>query len=359
MNHSTKKLSFAGIDIYVGIDVHKNNWTVCILLNEYVHKTYLQQPEPLQLVSYLYANFPDGNYHIVYEAGYCGFWIHEKFKNMGIDCMVVHPADVPTTDKEKRNKNNKVDCRKLAKSLSNGDLEAIYVPHRDDLENRSLIRSRKNLVKQQTRFKNRIKAMLNQYGIMIPEQFGNRRWSGKFIKWIEQIEMNRPAGKTALQIELDELKRYRSQITIVNREIRKLAKTDHYKERVNNLLSIPGIGIITAMTLLTEIVDINRFENSDKFAAYIGLIAGEKSSGDEDNITHTRLTSRCNKYLRSMLIESAWVAARKDPALILYYSKVVRHMKPQKAIIRVTRKLLNRIRFVLINNTKYVPALIQ
>ena len=359
MKQSTKELSFAGVDIYIGIDVHKRNWTVCIQVNDYVHKTFSQKPDPLQLVSYLFAHFPDGNYHIAYEAGYCGFWIYDKFRTMCIDCIVVHPADVPTTDKEKRNKNNRVDCRKLARALSNGDLVAIYVPHRDALEDRSFIRSRRNLVKQQTRFKNRIKAMLSQYGIVIPEHFNDGRWSGKFIQWLEQIEMNRAAGKMALQIEIDELKRYRSKIAIINREIRKLSKTDHYKEHVKNLLSIPGVGIITAMTLLTEIIDIKRFKNSDKLAAYIGLIAGEQSSGEEDNITHTKLTTRCNRYLRSMLIESAWVAARKDPALILYYHETIKRMKGQKVIIRITRKLLNRIRFVLVYNQEYVPATIQ
>ncbi|MEA3448362.1 MAG: IS110 family transposase [Bacteroidota bacterium] len=359
MKKSAKKLSFAGINIYIGIDVHKNNWTVSIYVNDHEHKTFSQNPEPLLLVTYLDKHFPDGSYHIVYEAGYCGFWIYEKFKACGIDCMVVHPADVPTTDKEKRQKNNRVDCRKLARSLSNGELTAIYVPHRDALEDRSLIRSRRNLVKQQTRYKNRIKAMLSHYGIIIPEHFGNSRWSGQFINWLEEIEMNRPAGKMALQIEVDELKRYRTQIATVNREIRKLAKTDLYQKRVDNLLTIPGVGIITAMTLLTEIVDINRFASSDKFAAFIGLIAGERSSGEEDNVTHTKLTSRCNKYLRSMLIESAWVAVRKDPALMLYYHKAIKRMKASKAIIRVTRKLLNRIRFVLKNNQEYVPAVIQ
>ena len=233
--------------------------------------------------------------------------------------------------------------------MSNGDLTPIYVPHRDALEDRCLIRSRRNLVKQQTRFKNRIKAMLTRYGILVPEQFENSRWSGQFINWLEEIEMHRPAGKMALQIDIDELKRYRSQVATADRAIRELSKTDLYKERVHNLLTIPGVGIITAMTLLTEIVDINRFENSDKFAAFIGLIAGEHSSGEEDHVTHTKLTSRCNKYLRSMLIESAWVAARKDPALMLYYHNAIKRMKASKAIIRVTDRKSTRL------NSSHIP----
>ncbi len=92
--------------------------------------------------------------------------------------------------------------------------------------------------------------MLTGYGILVPERFKTSRWSGQFINWLEEIEMHRPSGKMALQIDIDELKRYRSQVATASRAIRKLAKTDLYKERVHNLLTIPGVGIITAMTLL-------------------------------------------------------------------------------------------------------------
>lgn len=354
-----KKLDFTDEDIFIGIDIHKKNWTVSIYTKDFEHKTFSQNPDPKILVNYLHRNFPGANYHSVYEAGYCGFWIHDELKALGIESIVINPADVPTKDKEKRNKNNRVDCRKLARSLRNEDLDPIYVPQRESLEDRFLMRCRKNIVKQQTRFKNRIKAILSFYGIKIPEQFKDGRWSGKFIKWLEQIEMKRQTGKIALQIEIDELKHYREKIAIINREIKALSQTELYKDRVKNLLTIPGIGTITAMTLLVEIVDIKRFKTSDNFAGFIGLIPGERSTGPEDKTNYTGLTNRCNKYLRSMLIESAWVAARKDPALTMYYCELIKRMIGQKVIIRVTRKLLNRIRFVLMNNQEYVPAVIE
>jgi transposase len=354
-----KKLDFTDEDIFIGLDIHKKNWTVSIYTRDFEHKTFSQNPDPKILVNYLHRNFPGANYHSVYEAGYCGFWIHEELKALGVESIVINPADVPTKDKEKRNKNNKVDCRKLARSLRNEDLEPIYVPHREALEDRFLVRSRRNIVKQQTRFKNRIKAILSFYGITIPEQFKQGRWSGKFIKWLEQIEMKSRSGKTALHIEIDELKHYREKTAIINREIKALSQTKLYKRRVKNLLTIPGIGMITAMTLLVEIVDIKRFKTSDNFAGFIGLVPGERSSGPEDKVNYTGLTNRCNKYLRSMLIESAWVAARKDPALTMYYYKLNKRMIGQKVIIRVARKLLNRIRFVLMNDQEYVPAVIE
>jgi len=107
------------------------------------------------------SNIPGANYHSVYEAGYCGFWIHEALHDAGINNIVINPADVPTKDKERQRKNNRVDARKLARSLRSGDLEPIHVHNRQLLEHRFLIRMRCDAVKQQTRYKNKIKGELN------------------------------------------------------------------------------------------------------------------------------------------------------------------------------------------------------
>jgi transposase len=221
-----KLFDFTGQDIYIGIDVHNNNWRTSIFTKDFEHKTFNQDPEPDILTNYLHRNFPGANYHAVYEAGYSGFWICDALKARGINCIVINPADVPTKDKERKRKNNRIDARKLARSLKNGDLEAIYVPQRDALEDRSLVRIRRNVIKDQTRYKNRIKAMLKFYGIKTPAQFQQRNWSGAFIKWLETIDFNRPAGKRALQSYIDELKRSRQQVVELNRDIRQLIK-DH------------------------------------------------------------------------------------------------------------------------------------
>jgi len=254
----SNKLDFSDQDIYIGLDIHKKNWTVSIFTQDFEHKTFSQNPQADILANYLHRNFPGANYHSTYEAGYCGFWIHEALKAHGINNMVVNPADVPTKDKERKIKNNRVDCRKLARSLRSGELEAIYVPERLALEDRSLMRARSNAVKDQTRYKNRIKAFLSFFGIPIPEPFKEGRWSGAFIQWIENIKMEKDTGKTALLVYLNELKHYRKKIAELNREIRKLANHELYKEKVDLLKTIPGIGTLTAMILLLELVDINR-----------------------------------------------------------------------------------------------------
>ena len=98
------KLNFEGQQIYVGMDVHKKSWSISILTDKFEHKTFSQPPEVGTLVNYLKRNFPGASYKSVYEAGYCGFWIHDRLQEHGVQCLVVNPADVPTKDKSEQSK---------------------------------------------------------------------------------------------------------------------------------------------------------------------------------------------------------------------------------------------------------------
>ena len=125
------KLDFSGHNIYAGIDVHKKSWAVHIVSDVVEHRSFTQSPDPQKLSKYLKKNFPKATYHSVYEAGFCGYWIHDVLVKEGINCMVVNAADIPTTNKEKTQKRDKIDCRKLARSLRNNQLTPIYIPSRD------------------------------------------------------------------------------------------------------------------------------------------------------------------------------------------------------------------------------------
>ncbi len=100
MTTQNTKPDFTGQHLFVGIDVSKNSWKVCILTQHVEHKTFTQPPKPEVLASYLQRHFPGAHYRCAYEAGYCGFWIHDQLQALGVDCIVVNPADVPTIHKE-------------------------------------------------------------------------------------------------------------------------------------------------------------------------------------------------------------------------------------------------------------------
>lgn len=338
-------LDWLGQHVFIGLDVHKRNWIVAIVTEQAIFKTFTQPPSVKLLVSYLHRHFPQATYHCVYEAGYCGFWICDELRAHGIDCIVINPADVPTTDKEKKHKTNKVDGRKLARSLRNGELHALYVPSRATLEDRTLVRSRHMFVSKQTRCKNQIKALLSFYGITVPEDIADRYWSARYVAWLESLSLQSPNGTYALRTLLNELAHLRQSILNTTRTIRALARTEPYAVNVRNLTSIAGISTLVAMILLTEIITLDRFRSLNHLASFVGLVPGEASTGDER--TMTGMTERKNRYLRWILTEAAWVAIRNDESLALAFNTLSRRMPKNQAIVRIARKLLNRVRFVL------------
>ena len=351
------RLSFSGQDIYVGIDTGKRSWTVTILTDHFEHKTYSQSPKPEVLLSYLHKHFPDGHYLCVYEAGYFGFWIYESLTEHGVDCIVVHAADIPTKDKERRNRNDRVDSRKLARNLRNGELTPLYVPSRQAQEDRTLVRMRMQMVRKQTRCKNQIKSLLSFYGVDPPEDLVRSRWSNRYITWLESLDFQYVSGNHSLSALVSELRHLRQTICDLTKHIRHLARQEPYSNLVPYVKSVPGVGILTAMVLLTELVEIDRFKNIDHLASYVGLIPGEDSSGDQE--IHTGISRRRNQHLRHLLIESSWIAARKDPALIKSFNELAKRMPNNKAIIRIARKLLRRIHFVLKNQEYYEPCVVS
>jgi transposase len=356
MQTQKNKLNFNGQNIYVGFDVHKRNWKVTILSEHASHKTFSQPPNPEVLHEYLTKNFPGGSYHSVYEAGFCGYWIHNRLQELGVNSIVVNPADVPTTAKERDQKTDARDSSKLARSLRAQDLSPIYVPSLKTLEDRTLVRFRGTLVKDITRYKNRIKSFLYFHGIHIPEAFLNSHWSIRFMQWLQNIEMTEMSGKQTLDGILGTVISLRETLLKTTKQIQELSKTPQYQETVTLLRSIPGIGILTAMIIMTEVEDIFRFSNTDKVCGFIGLVPSTKSSGEKDGIGN--ITSRGHSFLRSTIIESAWVAARMDPALIRSYNKYCKRMKSNDAIIRIAKKLVCRICFVLKNNKKYEYSIV-
>lgn len=185
MKTKVKAISFKGKEIYCGIDTHLKSWTVSIMVGEVMYKSFSQNPCADTLARYLKRNFPEGNYCSVYEAGFCGFSVHRQLIKNGINNIIVNPADVPTTNKEQCQKEDRRDSKKLARGLKNGELESIYIMSTEMEELRSLVRYRKTIMKELCRHKNRIKSFLNFKGIPIPTELNiqSKYWSGRFITW--------------------------------------------------------------------------------------------------------------------------------------------------------------------------------
>ena len=161
--------NFEGQTIFVGMDIHKSSWNLGIHLNDMFVKNVHQKPNPHIMASYLKQRYPGANYKSAYEAGKFGFWIQRQLTALGIECLVVNPADIPKSQKDTLQKTDPRDARNLSLRLQSGVLHGIYIPDEQQEADRLFFRHRKRIWKDLSRCKNRIKGMLAFSGIDIPE----------------------------------------------------------------------------------------------------------------------------------------------------------------------------------------------
>lgn len=357
MTPENKCLDFNNQRFDIGLDVHHKSWTATISMAQLELKTFTLNPDASVLAEYMRKNYPGGKYYSVYEAGFCGYSVHRKLISEGIENIIASTTEIPTSLKEKDQKRDSVDSRKLARELSNGSLKGIYVPTELQQELRSLVRLRAQQVKSQVRLKNQIKGYLHFCGKKFPANYQMQHWSHAFIKELRKLEFDYPIGKKQLEIQLDTLMQLRQNIVATVKEIRGFVKLYNFSEITDLLLTVPGIGFIMAVTLLSELYDIGRFKNFDQLAKFCGLVPSVRSSSDKEI---SSFLSRANhRKLRELIIEAAWVAARKDPVLSHCYKEFIKRMSKQEAIIKIARKLLSRIRYVWLNKKPYVTSVVE
>jgi transposase len=153
-------------------------------------------------------------YKIAYEAGFCGFQIQRALsKYDDVECIVVNAADVPTSDKEKKRKTDKIDARKISRELSKGNLKGIYIPDPEMEHGRSLVRQRTRLVQDQTRCKNRIWHLLMFSGLKLDAEKPKQYWSKTFIESLRNLPVTDDGLKQTLEIAVDEYLAIRMLIT--------------------------------------------------------------------------------------------------------------------------------------------------
>ncbi len=344
MNERCSTVRFDGQVFFVGLDVHHKSWTVTIRSEGMELKTMTMPPKAEVLHAYLARLYPGGAYRSVYESGFSGFWAHRQLEALGIANRVVHAADVPTSDKERRQKQDPRDSRKLARGLENGELKAIHVPDPALEELRSLCRLRDRSSRHIRRLKNRIKGFLKYYGIPMEEDSAYRHWSGAFLSRLDALCTEPGVRNDCLAVNLEALREESRRLAKITRMLRSHCRTGEADRIIKLLVSISGIGPKTAFSLYTELQDIKRFPNLDRLNAFLGLIPSTASSGEKERATG--ITSRANRALRPLLIEAAWVAVRHDPELLRAYHLLLTRMKKNQAIVRIARKLAARIAYV-------------
>lgn len=333
--------------IYVGIDVHLRQWHVTVrTMEQELFSGSIPGSWPA-LGSVLSRYRPD-SVTVAYESGFSGYWLYDRVVAWGGKCQVAPPTLIPSVAGN-RVKTDRRDSRKLSWLLSRGMLPSIWVPDLAQRGHRRVLRRRRQLVQDRTRLQSRIKAELALYGLSVGT--GPGRWTGRVVAELQLVQFPDGWAQRSYDRLLTMYRLVTEQLVEQTRLLRELAATERYREPLRLLQTVPGIGVITGMALLLELGEISRFTRADALAAYAGLTPSQYSSGDR--IRMGRITGMGNRYLRSLLIEAAWVAVRRDSHLRTVYDRLKPRAGGKRAIVAVARRLLLAARRVLLDQTEY------
>lgn len=343
-----------GKPVYVGIDCHKESWSVVARCEQEVlyDKALPADYGSLQKVL---RRFEGGKISVVYEAGCFGYTLYDCVRADGYACTVTPPNLVPVTGSPV--KTDRRDAKKLAMLHEGGLLKAVSVLEPSDRGDRELVRTYGQITEHRKCLMNQIKSKLLFYGKRAPKDIRESNWSRYYRAWIRGIVWNDAGLQRSMEELLNLFEYLDTRYRALAKEMVALSKTEKYQERVKILTSVPGIGILTAMMVLTEIQDVTRFERADQFASFLGLTPSQHSSSQ--NVRMGRITRCGNSRVRTALVESAWTLIRFDPAMRKKYEELKKRRGSKRAIVAIARTLAVRLRRLLLDKTEYQIGVIQ
>jgi len=334
-------------NIYVGIDVHKKHYLVSIRTFDLELFTGSIPSDPEKLID-LIDKYNNGKVKAVYEAGYSGYYLYDKLKEAGIDCIVTPPNMVPFQPNN-RVKTDRLDAKKLAIYLSKNLLKKVWVPDKELRYHREILRRRKQIVGDRRRVQTRIRSFIDLYNIKFISN--SYKWSAKFREDLGKIKLEDDFLQYNFDLLLKEYDMLDQLLKECTQTIKELSETERYKNNIKILRSITGVGLLTSMEILLELGDVSRFKNSKQIASYVGLTPSQYSSGEHIRMGHIAKSGKSN--LRSLLVEASWMLIRKDNIMQEKYEKLKYRVGVKRAIVAIARKLLIIARIMLLNKVNY------
>ena len=317
------------MSVYVGIDVHRKRSQVAVVDQAGEVLVNRNVPNGVEPILRVIGDLPIGT-HAAFEAAFGWGWLVELLENYGFEPHLVHPSRCKAIASA-RLKNDKVDAHILAQLLRADLLPEAWIAPPAVRQLRAMLRHRIQLVRLRTLLRNRIHAVLADHGQDRPEGC----WSGPGREWLAGLDL--PAASCevivdclamidALQVPIDRL----------DVEVHAHAKTD---PRVKVLTTLPGVGELTALVILAEIGDINRFGSARKLAAWAGLTPTVR--GSDLTVRHGHISKQGSTWLRWILCEAAQTAKR-SPEFAATYQAITRRRGKKIATTAIARKLLTR-----------------
>ncbi len=310
--------------MYIGMDVHKGQWSICVLKESGEVQARRQLIGPWKQCIRQVASIK-GPKSVVFEAS-CGMgWLYERLTEVCERVVVADPGRLASSYAIKR-KNDKMDAEKLAKLLLLGLVPEVYVASAETRAWRALIEYRRRVLALRTAAKCRIRALLRGQGKQGPK----RLWSKAGRTWLESLEFQTESDKLRLEMFLADLDGTEESLRRVTRQLDKVSLAD---ERVKLLMTAPGVGVRTAEAVVAYVEEAKRFSNIKCVGSYFGLVPMQDQSGQTNHLG--RVTRRGPSVVRWLLVESAWRGIRKSARLGKMYSKILKGQKSRNKIAAV------------------------
>lgn len=293
--------------VYGGLDVHQKSIQVELLVRdtgEVLREEVVNERERFVKAVRRWQAKLGGELRLCYEASQAGFVIKRWLDEVGITCEVIAPSLIPKSPGD-RVKTDKRDAHRLVTLYQAGMLQPIRVPSQEEETVRALVRLLTSLTTDLTREKNRVGKYLRSLGQVYPEK---TTWTDKHRAWIASLPLG-VLERLVVETHLDTLDSLKSRRAQLERKLEEIARTEAYWPRVQRLMSLRGIGLYSAMVLLTEIGDARRFGSPSQLMSYFGLVPSEASSGERRR--QGSITKAGNSRARWILGEAAWNARYK------------------------------------------------
>ena len=328
---------------YIAIDIHKH---YLMIGGIDAHKRVVLQPRRVEL--HRWSEWAQANLHptdaVVIEATTNAWVIYDLLVTLVGHAVVVHPAKVKLIA-EARVKTDKVDVLTLAQLLRADMLPEVWVPPPHVRDLRALLSHRRRLVSLQTTAKNRLQSVLHRLNLPPPD---GDLFARKLREWWEALELS-TTERLRVDQDLATLEHIIPQIEQVDGELRRLSVSEEWAEQVPYLMQLPGIGLLTAMSILGAIGDVTRFGASKQLVGYAGLGAGVHDSGKSHR--DKGITKQGRRDLRFVLVEAARVAVQTHPYWKHEFARLAKRIGEHKAVVAIARKLLIVVWHVLMSKS--------
>ncbi len=330
------------IQAYCGIDLHKRFSAICIMNSE---GQIIQQRKLLHNCGELESFFQEQPIlQCALEPVDNWGWVVDALQSLG------HKVHLANTYKvrliaESRIKTDKVDARVLADLLRTGYLPEAYVASPGIRDQRTFLRYRIDLSRQRARLKSQIKRLFRVENHQVPEY--SNLFGKKGRVWLEATTL-RPVHERIKEESLETIRHYDAYIAKLDAEIRRnCAKND----TILRLMTVPGIGQLSAQVIMAEAGEMERFRTAKHFASYCGLAVSQRSSAGKTRFGS--ITKQGNKNIRWILVEGAQKAKCSDPNLKRFFDRIAFKKGRAKATVAVARKLAEICWHIAIKKVDY------